>query len=212
MKWLIQLRLKLISCAQSVELWSLWRLFNGLRWDLSGDNSNVHHYKVHHYNDVIMSAIASQITSLTIDYSTVDSGADQRKHQSSASLAFVWVTGEFPAQMASNAENVSIWWRHHVQQVSCRTGGVWMEKEFHSIFYRVVITYPCWGWRFCVCKRGLVVGYTSHPETILERVNVLHDEITGVMWHSLKNSGIFFPSRVFPQSEEKVYFITRIWK
>ena len=24
------------------------------------------------------------------------------------------VTGEFPAQMASNTENVSIWWRHHV--------------------------------------------------------------------------------------------------
>ena len=23
------------------------------------------------------------------------------------------LTGEFPAQMASNAENVSIWWRHH---------------------------------------------------------------------------------------------------
>ena len=43
-----------------------------------------------HYDDVIMSAIASQITSLTIVYSTVYSGADQRKHQSSASLAFVW--------------------------------------------------------------------------------------------------------------------------
>ena len=42
-----------------------------------------------HYNDVIMSAMASQITSLTIVYSTVHSGADQRKHQSSASLAFV---------------------------------------------------------------------------------------------------------------------------
>ena len=42
-----------------------------------------------HYNDVIMSTIASQITSLTIVYSTVYSGADQRKHQSSASLAFV---------------------------------------------------------------------------------------------------------------------------
>ena len=42
------------------------------------------------YNDVIMSTIASQITSLTIVYSTVYSGADQRKHQSSASLAFVW--------------------------------------------------------------------------------------------------------------------------
>ena len=36
-----------------------------------------------------MSALASQITSLTIVYSTVYSGADQRKHQSSASLAFV---------------------------------------------------------------------------------------------------------------------------
>ena len=36
-----------------------------------------------------MRAIASQITSLTIVYSTVYSGADQRKHQSSVSLAFV---------------------------------------------------------------------------------------------------------------------------
>ena len=67
-----------------------------------------------HYNDVIMDSMAFQITSLTIVYSAVYSGADQRKHQSSASLAFVrglhrW----FPAQMASNAENVSIWWRHH---------------------------------------------------------------------------------------------------
>ena len=36
-----------------------------------------------------MGTMASQITSLTIVYSTVYSGADQRKHQSSASLAFV---------------------------------------------------------------------------------------------------------------------------
>ena len=42
-----------------------------------------------HYNDVIMGANASKITSLTIVYSTVCSGADQWKHQSSASLAFV---------------------------------------------------------------------------------------------------------------------------
>ena len=43
---------------------------------------------VMHYSDVIMNAMVSQITSLTIAYSTVYSGADQRK-QSSASLAFV---------------------------------------------------------------------------------------------------------------------------
>ena len=165
-----------------------------------------------------MTTVASQITSLTSVYSIVYSDADDRKHQSSASLAFVWgiprtngqsrgkcfhlmtsswsvlplvvtdisssatthtkiftaqrpwlwpmiyvcskfenhlvhtiyikgnkknpwkfakikiskfrqklnnspnikaprhwpLCGEFPAQMASNAENVSIWWRHHV--------------------------------------------------------------------------------------------------
>ena len=45
--------------------------------------------------------------------------ADQRKNQSSAPLAFVRnppVTGEFPTQRASNAENVSIWWHHHGYQ------------------------------------------------------------------------------------------------
>ena len=76
-----------------------------------------------------MGTIASQITSLTIVYSTVYSDADQRKHQSSAQAvkrcdrAFTGLcagnspeTGEFPAQMASNAENVSIWWRHHVMK------------------------------------------------------------------------------------------------
>ena len=43
-----------------------------------------------HYDDAIMTTIASQITSLTSVYSTVYSDAHQRKHQSSASLAFVW--------------------------------------------------------------------------------------------------------------------------
>ena len=42
-----------------------------------------------HYDDVKMSALASQITSLTVVYSTVYLSADQRKHQSFASLAFV---------------------------------------------------------------------------------------------------------------------------
>ena len=67
--------------------------------------------------------VASQITSLTIVYSTVYSGVDQRKHQRSALLAFVRrihasVTGEFPAQKASNAENISIWWRHHIYDLA----------------------------------------------------------------------------------------------
>ena len=67
-----------------------------------------------------MGAMSSQITCLTIVYSIVYSGVDRRKRQNCASLAFVRgihrriFTSEFPAQMASNAENVSIWWRSHV--------------------------------------------------------------------------------------------------
>ena len=60
-----------------------------------------------------MGVMAPQITSLTVVYWTVYLGADQRKHQSCASLALVQgispVTGEFPAQTAINEENVSIW-------------------------------------------------------------------------------------------------------
>ena len=70
-----------------------------------------------HYIDVIMTTVASQITSITVVYSIVYSGADQRKYQSSASLALggeLTGTGDFPTQKVSNAENVSIWWRHHV--------------------------------------------------------------------------------------------------
>ena len=49
-----------------------------------------------HYSDVIMSRMASQITSLKIDYSTVYSDTDQRKHQGSASLAFVRGNNRWP--------------------------------------------------------------------------------------------------------------------
>ena len=69
---------------------------------------------ISHYSDVIMSAMASQITGVSMVCSTVCSGAAQRKHQSSASLAFVRgiptasVTGEFPSQRTSNVENASI--------------------------------------------------------------------------------------------------------
>ena len=59
-----------------------------------------------------MGVMVSQITSLIIVYSTVYSGADQRKHQSPALLSFVGgggggnspVTGKFPTQKTSNAD------------------------------------------------------------------------------------------------------------
>ena len=64
------------------------------RWLITRKPCSIHlrtssYWRIPHYNDVIMSAVAYQITSLTIAYSTDHSDADQRKHQSSASLAFV---------------------------------------------------------------------------------------------------------------------------
>ena len=61
-------------------------------WSLIGRVVSAHSHTnwSSHYNDVIMGAMASQITNLAIVYSIVYSGADQRIHQSSASLAFVW--------------------------------------------------------------------------------------------------------------------------
>ena len=78
--------------------------------------------KSFHYSDVIMSTMASQITTVTSVYSFIGFNLLFRRRSKKISKLRVTglcegnspVTGEFPAQMASNAENVSIWWRHHV--------------------------------------------------------------------------------------------------
>ena len=66
-----------------------------------------------------MSTIASPITSTTIVYSTVYSGTDKKVSKLRGTRLCEGnspATGEFPAQMANNAENDSIWWRHDVYQ------------------------------------------------------------------------------------------------
>ena len=70
--------------------YTLSELTHSALFDVSLDRLVGTYFVMFHYDDVRMGAIASQITSLTIVYSTVYSDADQRKHQSSASLAFVW--------------------------------------------------------------------------------------------------------------------------
>ena len=57
---------------------------------------------LYHYTDVIMSTMASQITSLTIIYTTVYLSVDQRKYQSSASLAFVRGIHRWPVNSPHN--------------------------------------------------------------------------------------------------------------
>ena len=63
-----------------------------------------------------MGAMASQITSLTIVYSIVIQALIKENIKAPRHWPLrgeVTGTGEFPSEMASNAENVSIWWRHH---------------------------------------------------------------------------------------------------
>ena len=65
-----------------------------------------------------MSAMTSQITDISTVCSTVCSGTDKNKHQTSVSPAFGKGTiGDrwFPLTKISNAENVFIWWRHNTQ-------------------------------------------------------------------------------------------------
>ena len=90
------------------------------RWALPGicgfDFKEDIHWK-RHYNDAILSAMASQITSLTNVYWTAYWSADKRKTSKLRVTGLCEgnspVTGEFYVQRASNAENVSIWWHHH---------------------------------------------------------------------------------------------------
>ena len=63
-----------------------------------------------------MTAMASQITSLTIVYSTVYSDVDKKTSKPRDTGLCAGNSpgiGEFSAQIISKAENVSIWWRHH---------------------------------------------------------------------------------------------------
>ena len=72
-----------------------------------------------HYCAVMMGAMTYRITSLTIVCSTVFFRWRSRKSSKLRVTGFGEgnspVTGEFPAQRASNAENVFIWWRHRGQ-------------------------------------------------------------------------------------------------
>ena len=70
-----------------------------------------------HYS-VMMSAMASSITGVSIVCPTFCLGAD-KKNQSSTCAGNPLVIGGFPSQRASNAENVSIWWHHHVICCHC---------------------------------------------------------------------------------------------
>ena len=80
-----QLKLRLYYRYELRFVWYWWSV--GMRCRVTILPSFVN--QPNHYDDVIMTMLASQITRSVV-YSIVYSGVNQRKHQSSASLAFVW--------------------------------------------------------------------------------------------------------------------------
>ena len=86
--------------------------------------------------------MVSQITILTIVYSTVYSRRGWKKasnlHVTDLCAGILPVTNEFPAEKASNAENASIWWRHHVE--FCYEDGAWEDPTSHQIRWLIWIS------------------------------------------------------------------------
>ena len=80
----------ILECLQHLSVWrtTTSSVSAGLSQACSYIDVILKLYASNHYNDVIMTAKGSQITSLMTVYSTVYSDADKRKHQSSVSLAF----------------------------------------------------------------------------------------------------------------------------
>ena len=92
-----------------------------------------------HYSDVIMSAMASLITGVSIVCSNGCSGAYQRKHQSSVPLAFVRGIHRRPVHSPHKGpvtpKNVSIWWRHHDYLYLAMRVLFWVLLEKTAVIY-----------------------------------------------------------------------------
>ena len=112
-----------------------------------------------HYNDVIMSAMASQITSLT-HHCLLNRWFRQRsKNTSKFRVTGLCegnspVTGEFPAQRVSNTENVSIWWRHH--GLTCP--GSYPHLHADPISLRFTFR----GWKIVLFEEQQIAGVLRH--------------------------------------------------
>ena len=77
-----------------------------LRWRHNGHDSVSNHQPRHYLLNRLLRCRSKRTSKLRVTGLCVGNSPE---------------TGEFPAQMASNAENVSIWWRHHVDKLSMWT-------------------------------------------------------------------------------------------
>ena len=98
-----------------------------------------------HYSDVLMSAMASQITSISSVYSAVCSGAYQINHQSSELLVFVSGIRRSPSQKTSKVEmfpfdDVIM----HISAVGVRAWGGGGTTKTLFINFSIIVTCLLW--------------------------------------------------------------------
>ena len=96
-------------------------------------------------------------------------------------------TGEFPAQMASNAENVSIWWRHHMY---------WIKDGYTiPVFFRLemknynISMLPSWARCGSLGHGGRERNeqrYRSDIALQWHHMNIMSSEITDIFGYFLK--------------------------
>ena len=113
-----------------------------------------------------MGAMAYQITSLTIVYSTVCSGADQRKHQSSASLAFVRGFHRSPVNSPHKGPVTrKLFPFHDVIMASCETLTNWGRDKFATIshdIFKISNLWPLFGqFAAYMIKFSTTFGFTK---------------------------------------------------
>ena len=136
-----------------------------------------------------MSAMASQITSFTIVYSSVYS---RRRSKITSKLRVTglcaWnspMTDEFPTQRVSNAENVSIWWRHHEKKAFVK----WVPDPI--IVLGQVIGQHCWNecadipWHFGVTTVHSEIAY---PNISFEGIDCQTICVTCIGYHNIIRS------------------------
>ena len=150
-----------------------------------------------------MGAVASQITSLTI---VLLNRLFRRRSKLTSKLRITGLcagnsqgTGEFPAQMASNAENVSIWWRHHDKTPMHMA--LWMSKADKT--YSTSEKLLTW---FMICRifRDYFVNASIQWETTLHVTSSL------IGWSHTQNDPwiliIFLLRSVLPYPTKSLHF------
>ena len=112
------------------------RVSNSLQWRHSGRNS-VSNHQPHHYSlNRLFRRRSKKTPKLRITGLCAGNSP---------------VTGEFPAQIASNAENVSIWWRHHILVLNT-TNAFYRQNEWYGPQHQG-------NWHMVNGKAGAIIQY-----------------------------------------------------